>query len=79
MIENEVVLGDALTCLKQMYEDIEDLIYLDSYRLQQDMRIRLPKCILENLNAEKGVTLFNIYFDKTIGSIVLKPAVNNQD
>ena len=38
----------------------EDLIYLDSYRLQQDMRIRLPKCILENLNAEKGVTLFNI-------------------
>lgn len=57
----------------------EDLIYLDSYRLQQDMRIRLPKCILENLNAKKCVTLFNIYFDKTIGSIVLKPAVNNQD
>lgn len=57
----------------------EDLIYLDSYRLQQDMRIRLPKYILENLNAKKCVTLFNIYFDKTIGSIVLKPAVNNQD
>ncbi|MDY5554220.1 MAG: DNA methyltransferase [Blautia sp.] len=29
MIENEVVLGDALTCLKQMDEDIADLIYLD--------------------------------------------------
>ncbi len=57
----------------------EDLIYLDSYRLQQDMRIRLPKCILENLNAKKGVTLFNIYLDKTTGSIVLKPVINNQD
>ena len=57
----------------------EDLIYLDSYRLQQDMRIRLPKCILENLNAKKGVTIFNIYLDKTTGSIVLKPVINNQD
>ena len=57
----------------------EDLIYLDCYRLQQDMRIRLPKCILENLNAEKGMTLFNIYLDKTTGSIVLKPVINNQD
>lgn len=25
-----------------------DLIYLDSYTLQQDMRIRLPKSVLRN-------------------------------
>ena len=32
----------------------ENLIYLDTYVLQQDMRIRLPKSILENMNLEKG-------------------------
>ena len=32
----------------------QDLIYLDTYVLQQDMRIRMPKCILTNMSAEKG-------------------------
>ena len=41
-----------------------DLIYLDTYLLQQDMRIRLPKAILTNLPAEKGKTKFEIYLDK---------------
>lgn len=41
-----------------------DLIYLDTYLLQQDMRIRLPKSILTNLPAEKGKTKFEIYLDK---------------
>ena len=27
-----------------------DLIYLDTYVLQQDMRIRLPKSVLSNMN-----------------------------
>ena len=31
------------------------LIYLDTYVLQQDMRVRMPKTILANLNLEKGV------------------------
>lgn len=31
----------------------EELIYLDTYVLQQDMRMRMPKNILENLNVEK--------------------------
>ena len=31
-----------------------ELIYLDTYVLQQDMRIRLPKSILSNLSVEKG-------------------------
>ena len=30
-------------------------IYLDTYVLQQDMRIRLPKSILNNLPIEKGI------------------------
>lgn len=30
----------------------EELIYLDTYVLQQDMRIRLPKSVLANLNVE---------------------------
>ena len=49
-----------------------DLIYLDTYVLQQDMRIRLPKSILSNLNVEKGVSKFDIYFDKDANSLVLK-------
>jgi len=31
----------------------DNLIYLDTYVLQQDMRIRMPKSILKNLNAEE--------------------------
>ena len=41
----------------------EELIYLDTYVLQQDMRIRMPKSILENLNVEKGKSRFKIYYD----------------
>ena len=50
------------------------LVYLDSYVLQQDMRIRLPKQILQNLNAEKGKTKFNIYYRPDEKQIVLKVA-----
>ena len=48
------------------------IIYLDTYVLQQDMRIRLPKSILTNLNAEKGVTQFDIYFDTQSKELILK-------
>ena len=47
-------------------------IYLDTYVLQQDMRIRLPKAILSNLNAKKGVTLFDVYLDTKSQEIILK-------
>lgn len=49
-----------------------DLIYLDTYILQQDMRIRLPKSILTNLSVERGISKFAIYFDKKNNSLVLK-------
>lgn len=49
-----------------------NLIYLDTYILQKDMRIRMPKSILSNLNVEKGKSKFNIFFDKTNACLVLK-------
>lgn len=50
---------------------MEKLIYLDTYVLQQDMRVRLPKSILSNLGAEKGKTHFNIYLDPARKCLVL--------
>lgn len=50
----------------------QDLIYLDTYVLQQDMRIRMPKSILTNMSAEKGKTRFAVYYDKSNKCLVLK-------
>lgn len=50
----------------------ESLIYLDTYVLQQDMRIRLPKAILSNMEAKKGETMFDIFYSAAEGSLVLK-------
>lgn len=47
-------------------------IYLDSYVLQQDMRIRLPKSILTNMNAKKGESWFDIYYDTNDDELILK-------
>lgn len=54
----------------------KELIYLDTYVLQQDMRIRLPKSVLVNLAVEKGKSKFQIYFDKLNECLVLKPENN---
>ncbi len=48
------------------------MIYLDTYVLQQDMRVRFPKSILSNLGVEKGKTKFDIYLDSKEKSLVLK-------
>lgn len=50
----------------------DSCIYLDTYVLQQDMRVRLPKAILSNLNVIKGETLFDIYLDSKNNSIIFK-------
>ncbi|GAB9261252.1 hypothetical protein CANFE03_09130 [Ligilactobacillus animalis] len=34
-----------------------ELVYLDTYVLQQDMRIRLPKTILQNMNEDQSLIL----------------------
>lgn len=51
---------------------MKDLIYLDTYPLQKDMRIRLPKCILENFDIKKGETKFKIYCDIENAQLILK-------
>ena len=56
-----------------------NLIYLDTYVLQQDMRIRLPKSVLSNMNVEKGISKFDIYFDKDSNSLVLKVKGDSED
>lgn len=48
------------------------LIYLDTYVLQKDMRIRLPKSILSNLELEKGISKFDIYMDTANKEIILR-------
>lgn len=50
----------------------KNLIYLDTYVIQQDMRIRLPKSILTNLNLQKGVSEFDFYLDAENRELVLK-------
>ena len=41
---------------------MDERIYLDTYLLQQDMRVRLPKSVISNLGVEKGKTKFDIYW-----------------
>lgn len=50
----------------------ETLIYLDTYILQQDMRVRLPKSIISNMGAKKGKTKFDIYFDSKERALIFK-------
>ena len=47
-------------------------IYLDTYVLQQDMRVRLPKSILSNMNVEKGKTKFDIYLDSKDKALIFR-------
>ena len=54
------------------------IIYLDTYVLQQDMRIRLPKAILANLGAEKGISKFDVFLDTKSKELILR-LNNNSD
>lgn len=59
---------------------MDNLIYLNTYILQQDMRIRMPKSILSNLQVKKGITRFKVYYDVINKAIVMKPEedLNNE-
>lgn len=50
----------------------QNRIYLDSYILQQDMRIRMPKAILGNIDAIKGQTIFDVFYDAEEDAVILK-------
>lgn len=49
-----------------------NLIFLESRMLQQDMRVRMPKSILSNLDLKEGESVFDIFLDKDNNSLVLK-------
>ena len=53
---------------------MEKEILLDTYVLQQDMRVRLPKQILNNLNVVKGETMFKIFINTETSEIILRIA-----
>lgn len=56
-----------------------EMIYLDTYVLQQDMRVRLPKAILTNMNVEKGKTQFDIYLDSKNNSLIFRIHEDNKE
>lgn len=55
-----------------------DRTYLDSYTLQQDLLIRLPKSILTNLDVKKGMGKLNFFFDAANKAILLIPKNKNE-
>lgn len=55
---------------------MERLVYLGENILQQDMRFRLPKSVLVNLNAEAGCSVFEIYLNVETEEIILKLSKN---
>ena len=56
-----------------------EMIYLDTYVLQQDMRVRLPKAILTNMDVEKGKTQFDIYLYSKNNSLIFRIHEDNKE
>lgn len=54
-------------------------IYLDTYVLQQDMRVRMPKAILSNMGVERGKTQFDIYLDSKENSLIFRIHDDNSE
>lgn len=53
------------------------LVFLDSVLLQQDMRIRLPKSLLVNIEGKAGKTRLDVYFDVDTKEIILRNSKKN--
>lgn len=49
------------------------LIHLSTNVLQKDMRVRLPKSIISNLDLRAGETKLKIFINKEDGTIILEP------
>ena len=56
-----------------------EMIYLDTYVQQEDMRVRLPKAILTNMDVEKGKTQFDIYLDSKNNSLIFRIHEDNKE
>jgi len=46
-------------------------VYLGEYILQRDMRVRMPKEIIKNLDVAQGTSFFEIYLDSEHREIIL--------
>lgn len=57
----------------------QDVINRLAYVLQQDMRVRLPKAILTNMDVEKGKTQFDIYLDSKNNSLIFRIHEDNKE
>lgn len=57
---------------------MRNLVYLGENLLQQDMRLRLPRSVLMNLDVEAGKSIFEIYLDAESKEIVLKASDKQQ-
>lgn len=55
------------------------LVFLDSVLLQQDMRIRLPKSVLVNIDGKAGKTRLDVYFDAITKEIILRNSDNQNN
>lgn len=51
---------------------MDKMTYLKTSILQQDMRIRMPKCIIENMNVKQGETEFDVYISENKDALILK-------
>lgn len=54
--------------------DENERIYLSTYILHKDNRIRMPKTIENNLGAVPGETYFDIYYDAKRKELILRKA-----
>lgn len=50
----------------------EKRVYLCTYQLHKDNRIRMPKAIETNLGAQAGKTCFDVYMDLNKEEIILR-------
>ena len=55
------------------------LVFLDSVLLQQDMRIRLPKSVLVNIDGKAGEIRLDVYFDAITKEIILRNSDNQNN
>ena len=55
------------------------LVFLDTVLLQQDMRIRLPKSVLVNIDGKAGETRLDVYFDAITKEIILRNSDNQNN
>lgn len=49
-----------------------DLVFLDTVLLQRDMRVRLPKSLIVNIDGKPGQAHLDVYFDAITKNIVIK-------